>query len=266
MKYPPELQHPHQLQDYFTSASELGYPEGCSSTLFFFKPGFNYTTLPCSVPVLLPDDVLQSTQTKWSTMTERPKAFGLICICSIPASWKGKQRRQAFLSSVQMTAAAFSTLSVRSRSLHDSPGGRNIYGLINKFICLLSVFQRLESSYQTVSGLPVAMEIGVYLPAVVFCRGTPERGGEDSCQLTALQKAALVLGSAALCGSAVLACSCRGCCLLLGCLPHIALGAETQFVVLFCQNELGGRSKNPALSTFVPSGPRCFPQNQGRIV
>lgn len=76
----------------------------------FFKSRFNYTMLPCSIPVLLPEDILQSAQTKWSNVTERPKAFGLMCICSMLTSWKGKQWRQAFLCSVQMTAAAFHLL------------------------------------------------------------------------------------------------------------------------------------------------------------
>ena len=58
VKYPPGLQHPHQLQDYFTSFSEPGYPEGCTSQVVFLL--INYTTLPCSIPVLLLDDVLQS--------------------------------------------------------------------------------------------------------------------------------------------------------------------------------------------------------------
>lgn len=41
------------------------------------------------------------------TWLKRPKGFGLMCICSMLTSWKGKQWRQAFLCSVQMTAAAF---------------------------------------------------------------------------------------------------------------------------------------------------------------
>lgn len=74
-KYAGGLRYPHQL----ILSAFSGYLEDAPLMLFsFFKSGFNYTTLPCSIPVLL--DVFQSAQTEWSVMTE---GLDLMCICSM---------------------------------------------------------------------------------------------------------------------------------------------------------------------------------------